>query len=204
MSSDTPTAAHSPSALAEVENLAMPVPIVEASASSTEKANPAELAAAAREIAIETLRDPAAQSAMTSEQKAQLERRVAIDPNSPEAPRGVVEEETNQEERKQAYFDQLARMIVTRNIVTEKIRWVHFKRSTEPEFKRLLDDAIAAKENDPAMLAEKELVMGWRLEVERQKHEHVWALWQAENIERARKVAAMRARAHESSAMRVD
>lgn len=204
MSSDTLATAHSSSTLPEVEDLSMPVPTTEAPTSSTDVASPTELAAAARQIAIETLRDPAARSAMTAEQKAALERRAATDPTSDAALEGGAIEETNAEDRQRAYFDQLARMMITRNIVTEQMKYVHFKRSTSSEFKRLLDDAVAAKENDPAMLAEKELIMSRRLDVERHKHERVWALWQAENMERARRVAAMRARAQESSTATVD
>lgn len=204
MSSDTPATVHSSSTLTDGEALDTASPNASAPTSGTAVATPAELAAAARQIAIETLRDPAARAAMTSEQKAELKRRAATDPNSSDTLEGGTIEETNNEDRKRAYFDQLARMLVTRNIVTEQIKWIHFRCSTNQEFKRSLDDAVAAKENDPAMLAEKELIMSWRLDVERQKHERVWALWRAGDMERAHRVAAMRARAQESSVATVD
>lgn len=160
--------------------------------STTNNITSTELAAAERENAIESLREPVAHSAVTADQWATLERLVAADPTFADALIGAVEQ-TKKQERKQAFVDWIATMIVTRNIRPEQLQVVHFNRTTLPEFKRLLDEAIAAKENDPAVLGEREQVMNWRLEVERQKHEYVWAVWQAENEERARREAAIRA-----------
>lgn len=185
----------------EAPDAARAAAVYHAPTGSTHHITNAQRAAAERQIAIESLRSPAAHHAMTASQHAELQPRASTKP--PFAAAALYEvafENTHEkyEERRKVFVDQLATMLVTRNIRTTQLQQVHFKRATLPEFRHLLDAAVAAKERDPAVLAEREAVMAWRLDVERQKHEYVWAVWHAENVERAaRREAVMRAEALE-------
>lgn len=267
--SETSATTRSETVPAWSEEPAITTPSIPLAAISAAHLTSTALAAAEREVAIERLREPVAYNAVTAEQQAELQYRLATDPTFADALNRAAQEtvdrareqqtliehqvlleqqapfeqqgpflqhapleqqpsyqqqspfeQQNQYQQQspfeqqaafqqqapfqqQALFEQqvpneqLAIMMITRNIRTDQSSLIHWSRMRNPDFKRDLDELIAAYENDPAVLAEKERVMAWRLEDERQRHEQVWAMWQAENAENARRAAALRARALE-------
>ena len=49
----------------------------------------------------------------------------------------------------------------------------------------MLDEAVAEMEHDPQVLTERDVIMRWRWQCERQRHEQVWEVWNAEKAEEA-------------------
>ncbi|ETN43334.1 uncharacterized protein HMPREF1541_02493 [Cyphellophora europaea CBS 101466] len=104
-------------------------------------------------------------------------------PPAATAETSTVEHQRQQQQRE--YINQVARMIATKNLSSGQLEMIHYRRQTCEDFKRMLDEAVAEMEHDSQVLTERDVMMRWRWQCERQRHEQVWEMWNAEKAEEA-------------------